>query len=88
MDTNPYLTPMPADVVPTQAASIQYRTFGGRTFSFTLTQETNRDQVRREAQRAIDEEIGADKVVSIIEHTGSFAVFSIVVWYRVPFTEA
>ena len=84
METNPYSSPTPADADRAAFPSIRHRTFGARSVSFKLTQKTYRDDVRREAQQAIDQEIGADNVISIIEHAGSFEGFSVVVWYRVP----
>ena len=51
--------------------------------SFALTQETYRDDIRRQAQEFVNSEIGANNVVSIVEHAGSFQAFSVVVWYRV-----
>jgi hypothetical protein len=87
MDPNPYASPAVSRSVPDTETggkvSIHHRTFGGRAMSFALTQQAYRDDVRREAQDFVNSEIGADNVISIIEHAGSFQVFSVVVWYRV-----
>ena len=84
MDPNPYSPPTAADDERSQASTIAYRVFRGRPISFRLTSaEKCCDEVRREVQQAIDVEIGADNVVSIVEHGAPLAGFYIVVWYRV-----
>jgi len=83
MDDNPYSSPTPADASHPQGAVVAYRIFGTRAVSFKLTRDTSRDDVRREAQEAIQNEIGAENVISITEHAGSFEGFSVVIWYRV-----
>lgn len=83
MEMNPYSPPAAVDDGLEQDATIQYRVFGGQSISFRLTSAGYRDEVRREAQLAIEQEFGADNVVSIVEHGGSFEAFTVVVWYRV-----
>jgi hypothetical protein len=74
--------------VAVHGTTIQYRVFGGRPFGFKLTQRGLREEIRHEARQAIDAEIGADNVVSIVEHSGTFEAFSVVVWYRVDSPDA
>jgi hypothetical protein len=88
MDTNPYSPPATIDDGPVEQSTIQYRVFRGKPASFRLTASTYHEEVRREAQRAIETEIGGDNVVSIAEHAGSFGAFTVVVWYRVHSNEA
>jgi hypothetical protein len=87
MNANPYASPAANASAPDTntggTASIHHRAFGGRAISFALTQESYRDDVRHEAQEFINSQVGADNVVSIVEHAGSFQAFSVVVWFRV-----
>lgn len=82
MDTNPYAPPAAADETRTQGVTMRYRVFDGQPFAFKLSSSAYRDEVRREAERTIAEEIGAENVLSIIEHGGLFEPFTVVVWYR------
>jgi hypothetical protein len=83
MSTNPYQPPSSSGDPPFENPTIRYRVFRVRSASFRYTGEASREEVRQEAQRAIETEIGPDNVISIIEHAGAFEVFSIVIWYRV-----
>lgn len=82
MDDNPY-TPPTAPAGGVENPTMRYRVFRAKTVSFKLTGEASREDVRREVQRAIEAEIGAENVVSIVEHASALETFHIVVWYRV-----
>jgi len=75
---NPYQSPAAATGGESSGLSIQYRVFEGKWFTFSA--RGDRDQVRERALVAIDEEFGAENVVSIGEHEGP--PFSVIVWYR------
>ena len=47
----------------------------------TARRERKRESIRRRAEEFISD-IGADKVISVIENAPSFGPFSVVVWYR------
>jgi hypothetical protein len=82
MDNNPYRSPNSDSSQPTSTGTIEFREVIGPTFSFRLSSHDVRNEVRKQTQQVIANEIGEQNVVSIQEHAGSFAAFSIVIWYR------
>ena len=78
MESNPYSTPKGTADERFAGATVQYRVFRAQSVSFKLSSGMHHEQVRRGAQHTIDEEIGAENVISIIEHAGAFDGFSVV----------
>ncbi len=81
VDPNPYASPAETNEDRAGSASIQYRVFSAKAFSFRLTEHSVREGLRREAQLAIDAEIGVNNVVAINE-SYSLTGYSLTVWYR------
>lgn len=82
MDQNPYSSPQAVGNATRPGGTIQFQVFRAKAFALNLSWRSLRDVVRHRVQRAVDEEIGAENVISIQEHDSSFTGFSIVVWYR------
>jgi len=91
MNMNPYASPAPVEeydpaleTLPSGArrqGTIALRVFGGTLISF-LTPARRKREIRLEAQQAIDEEIGKENVVAVVERKSIFEAFGIFVWYR------
>ena len=88
MESNPYSSPNAAEDESLDRATVQYRVFCAPWTSFVLSLRSHHEKARREAQQAIDVEIGADNVISINECYGSLNRFSVVVWYRARSSDA
>lgn len=87
METNPFEAPMTASAPAPHRYPVEYRIFRKKSFTFSLSFSNIRNQVRDDAKQAIENEIGADNVISIAEHDDIFGSYSVTVWYRQPRNE-
>lgn len=84
MTENPYQSPLSTADPPKSSVAVKFRVFTGKSFSLRFSTTGYKNDIRQQAQDAIADEIGADKVVAVTEHIESFGSFSVVVWYRAP----
>jgi len=86
MNMNSYFSPKSAGDEPLADAIIHCRMFRAQQVLFKLSSRTQHPEVRREAQYAIDQDIGGENVISIVEHAGAFDSFPVVVCPRCTVT--
>jgi hypothetical protein len=82
MQENPYQSNGTSPQLAVTTGSVQFREFTGKSFSFRFSQKQFRNEIRAMAQLAIENEIGSNNVINVIEHSPYSGVFSVVVWYR------
>ena len=86
MNMNSYSSPKAAGDEPLADAIIHCRMFRAQPVLFKLSSRTQHLEVRREAQYAIDQDIGAGNVIPIIEHAEEFDSYPVVVCPRCTVT--
>jgi len=83
MDANLYQSPA-SDETPDRRSSgrgefVRHRTFTHKSSFRGLTMSGARETLREQAEEFINTQVGADNIVSIVEHDSPP---SVVVWYR------
>ncbi|MCA9217888.1 MAG: hypothetical protein KDB27_32685 [Planctomycetales bacterium] len=80
MPENPFRSPQEPSQVAHCSNTIHWQTFSGSKFTLFVTSERIREGVRQQAKYAIDAQIGAANVISIIENY--VWPFSVTIWYH------
>ena len=63
---------------------LRHRTFVGPAVYWNFRPlNQNRERIRAQAEAFVDE-IGAENVVSVVEHAAFLGGFTVVVWYQAP----
>jgi len=89
MDTNPYASPQPLESTtfdpPVKGRVVmRHRAFVGPTIYFGFKPiNFYRERLREQAEQFINDDLGAENVISVTEHGIPSGPFTITVWYLV-----